>query len=51
MFTNCDETCGGWDDLERAYKGTKFGTLFVLTYSGHGKPTILPSQRGLFIKR
>jgi len=50
VFTDIEESDPGWLDLENAFGGTKFGTLFLMRVSEHAKPPILPSQSGLYKK-
>ena len=40
----------GWVELERAFAGSKFGTLFLMRVSENSRPSISPSQRGLYMK-
>ena len=40
----------GWADLERCFGGTRFGTLFLMRVSENARPSVVPSQRGMYIK-
>jgi len=39
-----------WVDLTKTYHGTRFGSLYLMTYRSGIRPGILPSQRGLYMK-
>ena len=40
----------GWADLARSFGGTKFGTLFLMQVSENARPSVCPSQRGMYLK-
>lgn len=48
VFTDIVVSDPGWADLESAFGGTRFGSLFFMRVSEHAKPPVLPSQRGLY---
>ena len=48
VFTDIVASDPGWTDLETAFGGTRFGTLFLMRVSEHAHPPVLPSQLGLY---
>jgi len=49
VFTNVEDS-PAWADLERAFGGLRFGSLFLLKCKASHKVEVLPSQRGLHFK-
>lgn len=49
VFTNIKESAE-WRDLTKVYYGSRFGSLYFMVFSQHVKPSVCPSQRGLYMK-
>jgi hypothetical protein len=49
VFTDIQHDTG-WLDLDRVFGGTRFGNLYLLRVSENSRPSVVPSQRGMYIR-
>lgn len=49
VFTGIKD-CPDWNDLVKIYGGSRFGSLFIMKMSPSTKPSVCPSQRGMYFR-
>ena len=49
IFDNTPSAQRWWGDLMKNYGGVRVGSSYILMFDGNTKPTVCPSQRGLFL--